>query len=75
MTAPHDPPADDSPEVPAAAASDDPAEDLKAKYRDALAHKHASSGAKKSGHDDQGATSHGPEQAHTQRMFRRKAGG
>lgn len=50
-------------------------EDLKAKYRDALAHKHSSHGATHSGHEDHGNAprGHGPAQA--QRMFRRKSGG
>ena len=50
-------------------------EDLEAKYRDALAHKHSSHGATQSGHEDHGSAPRGHGPAHAQRMFRRKAGG
>ena len=50
-------------------------EDVKAKFREALAHKHSSHGATHTEHGDKGAGPHGPEQAHGHRMFRRKAGG
>jgi hypothetical protein len=57
-----------------AARVEDPTEDLKAKYREALAHKHGSQGAAHSGHGDDGGSTHGHEQAHAHRMFRRKSG-
>lgn len=60
-------------ETPAAAA--DPDEELKAKYREALAHKHGSSGAHKTAHGDQGEAAHSQSTGPTQKMFRRKAGG
>lgn len=50
-------------------------EDLKAKYREALAHKHGSSGAHKTVHGDKGEAVHPQSDAPGQRMFRRKAGG
>jgi hypothetical protein len=58
-----------------AAAPSDPAEDLKAKYRDALAHKHGSSGAHKTVHEDRGEAVHSQSEGPTQHMFRRRAGG
>ena len=59
---------------PAAEASD-PDQDLKAKYREALAHKHASAGAADTSHGDSGTTAHAQTTGPTQRMFRRKSGG
>lgn len=53
----------------------DPGEDMKAKFRDALAHKHGSSGAHKSAHGDKGEAAHSQSTGPTQKMFRRKAGG
>lgn len=49
--------------------------DLKARYREALAHKHGSSGAHKSAHGDKGEAAHSQSNGPTQKMFRRKAGG
>ncbi len=51
-----------------------PQDDLKAKYREALAHKQASHGAASGGHGDRGATPHGTNAGPGQRMFRRKSG-
>jgi hypothetical protein len=53
----------------------DPAGDLKARYREALAHKHGSSGAHKTVHGDQGEVPHPQSSGPTQKLFRRKAGG
>ena len=53
----------------------DPDEDLKAKYREALAHKHASSGAADTSHGDSGTSAHAQTAGPPQRMFRRKSGG
>ena len=53
----------------------DPDEALKAKYREALAHKHGTSGATKEGHGDSGSSPHSQTTGPSQRMFRRKAGG
>ena len=53
----------------------DPDEALKAKYREALAHKHGTSGAHKTTHGDQGEAAHSQSTGPTQKMFRRKAGG
>ena len=53
----------------------DPDEALKAKYREALSHKHGTSGAKKEGHGDSGTSPHAQTAGPSQRMFRRKAGG
>ena len=50
-------------------------EDLKAKYREALAHKHGSSGAHRTVHGDKGEGAHSQSAGPTQKMFRRKAGG
>lgn len=50
-------------------------EDMKAKFREALAHKHGSSGAHKTVHGDQGEAAHSQSAGPTQKMFRRKAGG
>lgn len=59
----------------APAASTGAGEDLKARYREALAHKHGSSGVNRAGHGDKGMAAH-PQDAHPgERMFRRKAGG
>lgn len=55
-------------------AEPDPAEELKAKYREALAHKHGSSGAHKTVHGDHGEAVHSQSTGPTQKMFRRKAG-
>ena len=63
------------PEAEASAAEADPAEALKAKYREALAHKHGSSGAHKTVHGDQGEAAHSQSAGPTQKLFRRKAGG
>ena len=60
-------------EIPAAPA--DPDEALKAKYREALAHKHGTSGAHKTTHGDHGEAAHSQSNGPTQKMFRRKAGG
>ena len=49
-------------------------EDMKAKYRDALAHKHGSSGAHHSSHGDKGEAAHSQSAGPTQKMFRRRAG-
>lgn len=59
----------------APAAETDPGADLKARYREALAHKHGSSGAHKTRHGDQGESAHTQTTGPTQRMFRRKSGG
>jgi hypothetical protein len=56
-------------------AAGDPNADLKARYRDALAHKHGSSGAHKETHGDAGTAAHSQSTGPTQKMFRRKAGG
>jgi hypothetical protein len=53
----------------------DPAEAMKAKYRDALAHKHGAGGAHKTVHGDKGEAAHSQSTGPTQKMFRRKAGG
>lgn len=53
----------------------DPDELMKQKYRDALAHKHGTSGAKKTVHGDQGEEAHSQSTGPSQKMFRRKAGG
>ena len=58
-----------------AAEAPDPAEDLKARYRDALAHKHGSSGVHATVHGDQGEEAHSQSAGPTQKMFRRRAGG
>ena len=62
---PHEPPVSDAAEAN---------EDLKAKYREAMAHKHGSSGAHKTVHGDKGEAAHSQSAAPGQRMFRRKAG-
>jgi Family of unknown function (DUF5302) len=69
-------PADDA--VAAAepdAVTNDPDELMKQKYRDALAHKHGTSGAKKTVHGDKGEEAHSQSTGPSQKMFRRKAGG
>ena len=48
---------------------------MKQKYRDALAHKHGTSGAKKTVHGDKGEEAHSQSAGPSQKMFRRKAGG
>lgn len=53
----------------------DPGADVKARYREALAHKHGSSGAHKKSHGDQGESAHTQTTGPTQRLFRRKSGG
>ena len=72
-------PADDVPAPGAPAAAEpvvtDPDELMKQKYRDALAHKHGTSGAKKTAHGDKGEEAHSQSAGPTQKMFRRKAGG
>ena len=49
-------------------------EAMKAKYREALAHKHGSSGAHRTAHGDKGEEAHSQSAGPTQKMFRRKAG-
>ena len=71
--APAEAPAEAAEETAAAAV--DPDEALKAKYREALAHKHGTSGAHKTSHGDQGEAAHSQSTGPTQKMFRRKAGG
>lgn len=61
--------------APATEAVVDPDEAMKAKFRDAMAHKHGSSGAHKSAHGDQGESVHSQSNGPTQKLFRRKAGG
>jgi hypothetical protein len=56
-------------------AQSQPEDDLKAKYREALAHKHGTSGVHKAGHGDAGSQAHSQSTGPTQKMFRRKAGG
>jgi Family of unknown function (DUF5302) len=80
MPAEHAPEANEDPQAgsgepdgPVAEAGAD--DDLKAKYRDALAHKHSSHGAEHGGHEDRDSAPRGHGPAHSQRMFRRKAGG
>jgi hypothetical protein len=77
-----DPPGDDvRDDVPAADAEaagptgTDPDELMRQKYRDALAHKHGTSGAKKTTHGDKGEEAHSQSAGPSQKMFRRKAGG
>ena len=53
----------------------DPDELMKQKYRDALAHKHGTSGATKTVHGDTGEEAHSQSTGPSQKMFRRKAGG
>jgi hypothetical protein len=50
-------------------------EQMKAKYREALAHKHGSSGAHKKVHGDKGEAPHSQSAGPSQKLFRRKAGG
>ena len=50
-------------------------EDMKARYREALAHKHGSSGAHRTAHGDKGEEAHSHGAGRTRKMFRRKAGG
>ena len=72
---PGDDPAADAATGDAPAAGTGAGEDLKARYREALAHKHGSSGVNRAGHGDKGTAAH-PQDAHPgERMFRRKAGG
>ena len=75
----NDEPAEETPApapAPApASAPADPDEAMKAKFRDALAHKHGSSGAHKDAHGDKGEAAHSQSTGPTQKMFRRKAGG
>ena len=49
-------------------------EQMKARYREALAHKHGSSGAHKTVHGDKGEEAHSQSAGPSQKMFRRKAG-
>ncbi len=53
----------------------DPDEALKAKFREALAHKQDGSGVSGHGHTDAGHPDHPHGAAAQQRMFRRRAGG
>lgn len=69
-----DPPSGEGTQSAPADDPTDPAEDLKAKYREALAHKHGSQGAAHTEHGDKDAATPGHEQAHAPRMFRRKSG-
>lgn len=55
--------------------STDPDEVMKQKYREAMAHKHGTSGATKQEHGDSGSSGHSQSAGPSQRMFRRKAGG
>ena len=57
------------------AVSTDPDEVMKQKYREAMAHKHGTSGATKQEHGDSGSSGHSQSAGPSQRMFRRKAGG
>jgi hypothetical protein len=50
-------------------------EEMKARYREALAHKHGSSGAHRTVHGDKGEDAHSQSAGPSQKMFRRKAGG
>lgn len=50
-------------------------DDLKRKYREAMARKHGSTGAAQKGHGDSGSAGPHSSGGPTQRMFRRKAGG
>jgi hypothetical protein len=50
-------------------------EQMKARYREALAHKHGSSGAHRTVHGDKGEEAHSQSSGPSQKMFRRKAGG
>jgi GTPase involved in cell partitioning and DNA repair len=50
-------------------------EQMKARYREALAHKHGSSGAHRTVHGDKGEEAHSQSAGPSQKMFRRKAGG
>ena len=55
--------------------STDPDEVMKQKYREAMAHKHGTSGAAKQEHGDSGSSGHSQSAGPSQRLFRRKAGG
>jgi hypothetical protein len=55
--------------------STDPDEVMKQKFREAIAHKHGTSGATKQEHGDSGSSGHSQSAGPSQRMFRRKAGG
>lgn len=57
----------------AAAPSSD--EEMREKFRAAMAHKHASTGGGRSGHGDSGSYGHSVGGGSGKRMFRRKAGG
>ena len=57
------------------AAITDPDQLMKQKYREAMAHKHGTSGATKQEHGDSGSSGHSQSAGPSQRMFRRKAGG
>lgn len=50
-------------------------EEMKARFREAMAHKHSSSGAHRTVHGDKGEEAHSQSAGPGQRMFRRKAGG
>lgn len=64
-------PASDDAAAPVGAEQDD----LKRKYREAMARKHGSTGASQKGHGDSGNAGPHSSGGPTQRMFRRKAGG
>ena len=68
-------PDEGSPQVGDPVAASDPDEEMKAKYRAAMAQKHGASGTTKELHGDTGAAPHAQTKGPTQRMFRRKAGG
>lgn len=52
-----------------------PDEQLRAKFREAMAHKHGAAGAGGTSHGDHGSYGHSVGRGPSQRMFRRKAGG
>ncbi|MGV1005733.1 MAG: DUF5302 domain-containing protein [Candidatus Nanopelagicales bacterium] len=58
-----------------AAVASNPDDDLRRKFREAMAAKHGDHGADKQGHGDKPQAGHGSKTGPTQRMFRRKAGG
>jgi hypothetical protein len=64
-----------SAEAAPTAAPGDPDEEMKAKFRAAMAHKHGAAGAHKNTHGDQGEAAHSQSNGPTQKLFRRKAGG
>ncbi|MGB8020546.1 MAG: DUF5302 family protein, partial [Candidatus Nanopelagicales bacterium] len=62
-------------EESAGAAEESSDEQMKRKFREAIEHKHGSSGAAKSGHGSSGSAGHLAAGGPGHRMFRRKAGG